>query len=101
MAAVQRTFMATYNKKKVKVIVGTVGVQVFDLHRKLLTTLRITEMPEWTVGRTVHEAEYGPRNRVRVEHWVRVYTGKISVSTLPQSAVSCESMHGSIVDGSL
>lgn len=36
MAAVQQTFLCSYNKKKVKVIVGTVGVQVtthtHDLH---------------------------------------------------------------------
>ena len=46
MGALQQVFFCTYNKKKVKVIVGTVGVQVFDLRRKPIITLHIHEMPE-------------------------------------------------------
>ena len=46
MGALQQVFFCKYNKKKVKVVVGTVGVQVFDLRRKPIITLHIHEMPE-------------------------------------------------------
>ena len=84
MASLQRVFFAKYNKRwatptsapaappsppqlsagrgerrKVKLIVGTVGVQVFDLKRKLLVTLHIKEMPEWTIGKTLRDTDKG------------------------------------------
>ena len=46
-------------RRKVKLIVGTVGVQVFDLKRKLLVTLHIKEMPEWTIGKTLRDTDKG------------------------------------------
>ena len=53
MGALQQVFFCTYNKKKVKIIVGTVGVQVFDLRRKPIITLHIHEMPEVSARRHV------------------------------------------------
>ena len=49
MGALQQVFYCTYNKNEVKVIVGTVGVQVFDLKRKPIITLHIHKMPEVSV----------------------------------------------------
>lgn len=125
MGALQQVFFCTYNKKKVKVIVGTVGIQVFDLRRKLIITLHIREMPEvsrarapsrspatcafdcrrrpqtaperracvasqWTIGKTVHDVDFGSRNRVRVDHWVRIFTGKITPSLLDRRLTGCK-----------
>ena len=58
-----------------KLIVGTVGVQIFNMKRKPLTTLQIRNMPEWSVGKTVSPSG-------AVQHWVRLFTGKIFPSLM-------------------
>ena len=46
--------------------------------------------PQWSIGKTTHEPDFGPRSRVRVDHWVRIYTGKIKPSLLERQLTGCK-----------
>jgi hypothetical protein len=85
MSAHQTSYVASYLGKPAQLIVGTVGVQIFEPSpsHKLLTTLHIHHMPEWTVGKTIHGGSQKHGKAAGYEqHWVRCFTGGISPSLL-------------------
>ena len=52
MSEHQKVFSAHFKGKQVKMIIATVGVQIFDMKRRLVNTLLFTDMPKWTTGKT-------------------------------------------------
>ena len=76
MSEHQKVFAANFKGKPVKMIIATVGVQIFDMKRRLVNTLLFTDMPKWTTGKTT-------RRDGSAAHCVRVF---MSHETLGGSA---------------
>jgi hypothetical protein len=66
MSEHQKVFSAHFKGKQVKMIIATVGVQIFDMKRRLVNTLLFTDMPKWTTGKTT-------RRDGSAAHCVRVF----------------------------
>ena len=62
----QKVFSAHFKGKQVRMIIATVGVQIFDMKRRLVNTLLFTDMPKWTTGKTT-------RRDGSAAHCVRVF----------------------------
>ena len=71
MSEHQKVFFATFKGKKVKMIIATVGVQIFDMKRRLVNTLLFTDMPKWAHG------HFSCRKSIRRDHhddhWVHLF----------------------------
>jgi hypothetical protein len=66
MSEHQKVFFASFKGKKVKMIIATVGVQIFDMKRRLVNTLLFTDMPKWAHGKTIRRDHHD-------DHWVHLF----------------------------
>ena len=66
MSEHQKVFAANFKGKQVKIIIATVGVQIFDMKRRLVNTLLFTDLPKWTTGKTTQRDG-------SAAHYVRVF----------------------------
>lgn len=70
MAEHQSAFKAKFCGKDVRIMVGSVAVQIFNLKHKLLRTIQITSIPQWSNGWT--EAV----GSTPIAYWVHIFVGE-------------------------
>ena len=69
MAQYQRVFYAKLKNKKVRVVVGTVALQIFTLKHKPLHSILITDIPQWATGKTKSD------DGKTLQYWSHIYVG--------------------------
>eukprot|EP01051_Picozoa_sp_SAG22_P013036 SAG22_NODE_1416_length_4469_cov_3.239930_4_plen_317_part_00 len=69
MAEHQNAFRAKFCGKDIRLVVGSVAVQIFDQKHKLIRSVPITHIPQWSTGKT--EMAGTP-----VSFWVHLFVGE-------------------------